>query len=176
MSFTPGQKLITWVSPKILTAPSPIHGRGMFAKQPISTGETVIIWGGIVIEEKDLSSGKFDPNTACRLTDTLYLVDDSAKAEPIDYFLNHSCDSNLWMADEITLIARRAIAIDEEVTFDYALWEYYPDWELKVCTCGSPLCRGKVTGNDWTMPIVQRLYAKHFSPRLRRLIDAQKWP
>jgi hypothetical protein len=32
------------------------------------------------------------------------------------------------MTDEVTLVARREIAADEELTADYALWEMDPGW------------------------------------------------
>ncbi len=41
--------------------------------------------------------------------------------------LNHSCDSNLWMADEATVVARRDIAAGEELTLDYALHPASPE-------------------------------------------------
>ena len=36
-------------------------------------------------------------------------------------FGNHSRDPNLWMGDEVTILARRDIDIGEELTIDYAL-------------------------------------------------------
>jgi hypothetical protein len=40
-----------------------------------------------------------------------------------DHYLNHSCDPNVWMIDEVTLAARRDIAKGEEVVADYAMWD-----------------------------------------------------
>ena len=54
------------------------------------------------------------------------------------YFTNHSCDPNIWMKDAVTLIARRDIQIDEELTADYALWEgdenFVAAWSSKQCS------------------------------------------
>ncbi|MCX6790795.1 MAG: hypothetical protein NTV62_01205 [Candidatus Gribaldobacteria bacterium] len=59
----------------------------------------------------------------------------------------------------------------EEVTVDYGIWEddpkYISKWE---CLCGSPLCRKKVTGNDWKLPTLQKKYSGHFSPLLSKRI------
>ncbi|MCL5006979.1 MAG: SET domain-containing protein-lysine N-methyltransferase [Patescibacteria group bacterium] len=88
------------------------------------------------------------------------------------YFINHSCDSNTWMADAFTLIARRDIKRGEEITADYALWEnenYSSDWQ---CVCGSPFCRGHITGDDWRLPEVQKRYRGHFSPLINKKIEA----
>ena len=78
--------------------------------------------------------------------------------------MNHSCDSNVWMADAVTLVARRGIVPGQDLTLDYALVEAEEDqlmqWE---CACGSLYCRKRVTGQDWRLPVVQGQYAGHFS-------------
>jgi hypothetical protein len=74
-------------------------------------------------------------------------------------------DYDVWMVDEVTLAARRDIAKDEELTADYALWEedenYLMPW---TCSCGSPLCRGRVTGRDWCLRDLRERHRGHFSP------------
>ncbi len=86
--------------------------------------------------------------------------------------LNHSCDSNLWMADEVTLVASRDIAAGEELTVDYALFTVQSDWALDLpCRCGSISCRQTVTGNDWQIPAVQQRYRAHFSPFINARIE-----
>lgn len=89
-------------------------------------------------------------------------------------FMNHSCDPNCWMQDEHTLAARRDIAAGEELTADYVFWKADDsDVARFACRCGSPLCRGRVTGRDWRLPDLQQRYAGHFSPfineRIRKL-------
>ncbi len=90
-----------------------------------------------------------------------------------DFFLNHSCDPNLWLVDEVTFGARRDIRPGEEVTADYAYWQAEEDliaaW---TCHCGSPLCRGRVTGRDWRLPELQERYRGHFSPFINARIAA----
>jgi len=86
--------------------------------------------------------------------------------------LNHSCDSNLWMADEVAQIARRDIAVGEELTVDYALFTVDPDWALeRSCRCSVPDCRRTITGNAWRLPRVQGRYYPHFSPSVDRRIE-----
>jgi len=77
--------------------------------------------------------------------------------------VTHSSNSNLWMLDARTVGARRDIAAGEDLTLDYALFSVAPRWRME-CHCGSSLCRGVVTGNDWRLPEVQEPYAGHFSP------------
>lgn len=93
--------------------------------------------------------------------------------------LNHSCDSNLWMEDEVTLVARRDIEAGEELTVDYALFTVQPDWKLEMpCRCGLVVCRHLITGNDWQLPDVQMRYYPLFSPfinaRIERLRKGQE--
>ena len=86
-------------------------------------------------------------------------------------FGNHSCDPALWHTDAFTLTARRGIGTGDEVTVDYATQTADPDFTME-CRCGSALCRGTATGDDWRRPELQRRYAEHWVPALRRLIDA----
>jgi hypothetical protein len=82
------------------------------------------------------------------------------------------------MGDVVTITARRAIGAGDELTLDYALTTTEPGWALdRPCHCGSPLCRGRITGNDWRLRDVQARYAGRFVPyineRIRRLCEAE---
>jgi hypothetical protein len=62
--------------------------------------------------------------------------------------------------------------LEEEVTMDYAMHFADPHWMMKQpCRCGSRLCRGQITGNDWMLDELQKRYAGHFSPFLNKRID-----
>ncbi len=89
--------------------------------------------------------------------------------------MNHSCDSNTWMDDEVTLVARRDIEAGEEVTVDYALFTTQSNWMLdNRCHCRSPHCRRVITGDDWMRKDVQERYQGHFSPFINRRIESGK--
>lgn len=164
----------TWVDPRQAFRSSSTEGVGSFALAPIAQGEVVEIAGGIVMTEAEFrdfvrSNRRFN---AVQVAEDLHLVE---LPEITDQrgggSLNHSCDSNLWMADEVTLVARRDIAAGEELTVDYALFTAQPDWRLdKPCHCGSACCRRLITGNDWQIPEVQEHYYPHFSPFLNARI------
>jgi hypothetical protein len=82
--------------------------------------------------------------------------------------LNHSCDPNTWFAGP-DLVTRRAIAPDEELTYDYATGAT----ELTLyCHCETYRCRQVVEGTDWQIPQLQQRYAGHFAPEVQKLIDA----
>ena len=103
------------------------------------------------------------------LEDGLYIIEE--RGEDPSYFMNHSCDPNVWMADTMTLVARLDVMPDEELTTDYALFEasegFTMDWE---CLCGSPHCRKRVTGRDWRLSELQERYAGHFLPLIAKRI------
>ena len=90
-------------------------------------------------------------------------------AEPVDYF-NHSCSPNAGLSGQTVLVALQPIAAGEEVCFDYAMTDGSPYDEFR-CTCGSPHCRGQITGNDWKIPALWEHYAGRFSPYLQKRID-----
>jgi hypothetical protein len=81
--------------------------------------------------------------------------------------LNHSCDPNCWFAGD-TLVTRREVAVDEELTYDYATGS--TDLVL-VCHCETYRCRQMIEGTDWQIPQLQQRYAGHWVPALQRLID-----
>jgi hypothetical protein len=90
-------------------------------------------------------------------------------------FLNHSCDPNLWLGDEVTLVARRAIACAQELTIDYALFELDPAWVSRWhCRCCAVSCRGSITGRDFQQPDLQARYGQHFHPEVVRRIAGLK--
>ena len=158
-----------WLDPRIVARPSSIEGLGLFAISPIAKGDTVGILGGRVIDDDELrriAQVRAKYNSAA-IADGLNLLldDDEVIARG-----NHSCDSNLWMRDEVTLEARRDIAAGEEVTVDYALQTSVADWEM-ACNCGSSRCRKVLHGDDWMRSELQDRYRGHFSPFLNRRIE-----
>lgn len=142
---------------------------------PIRQGEVVEIVGGTVMTDAEFCA--FQRTTprynAIQIDEDLHLVESPEITQlRVGGSLNHCCDSNLWMIDEVTLAARRDIAAGEELTVDYALVTVQPDWVLdQPCHCGSPVCRHTITGNDWKLPDVQQRYYPHFSPFINARIE-----
>lgn len=157
----------SWTDPRIQVRTSGIEGKAGFATSLIHEGEAVVVIGGTVFTDAEfrefvLTGVLFD---AIQIGEDRHLVDLTPDSRATNGSLNHSCDSNLWMRDEVTLVARRDILPGEELTVDYALFTAVPDWVLEVpCACGSPVCRHTITGNDWQFPEVQERYRDHFSP------------
>lgn len=164
-----------WLNSRLDICSSPPGGKGAFACEPIEEGEIVTIWGAEAFTEEELKEGKAQ-DRAVMLTDNgqyiAYMPDDPNAP---DHFLNHSCDPNVWMADEVTLRAQRKIDKGEELTADYAMWERDETWQSKwKCQCGKPQCRGAITGKDWRLPELQKRYGDHFLPEINKRISKQK--
>ena len=162
----------TWFDPRLTIGASLIHGKGLFATQAIQEGETVMIQGGTLytrLDLEDIRSGKIkvDEFSYSFIDDDLLIA---APDDGLDYFVNHLCDPNIWIQDNVTVVARRDIAVNEELCGDYCVWESDPTHLIENCLCASPMCRRQVTGNDWTRTELQSLYQGHFLPYISRKI------
>jgi uncharacterized protein len=146
-------------------------GNSIFAIKPIKKGELIAVFGGVVYEwETFIHLPERERMLCLQVEDRHFLV-----PRPIgegDY-VNHSCNPNAGLSGQIGLVAMRDIKIGEEVCFDYAMCDTMPYDEFD-CLCGAPTCRGRVGGNDWQRPELQKRYAGFFSPHVQRRIDAQR--
>jgi len=158
------------LSPKLEARPLPEKGgMGVFARESISKGELLVLWGGRIIDESELDPTM--PNFSqlvLQIEEGLFLLAPEP-LEPSDRF-NHSCDPNAGFSGQIGLVAMRDIAPEEEVCFDYAMCDGTPYDEF-ICSCGSENCRGNITGEDWKRPDLRERYAGYYMPYLQRRID-----
>lgn len=164
----------TWRDPRIEIRSSPLHGDGMFAREPIKKGDVVCMVGGTVMTDAEFADFQADHSlySFIQIEENLYLVEDLEEAGFVYASMNHSCDSNAWMADDVTLAARQDIEAGEEVTIDYALFTTQSNWMLdRRCRCGASRCRRIITGDDWMREDVQERYRNHFSPFINRRIE-----
>jgi SET domain-containing protein len=156
-----------WFDRRLAMRRSPLHGTGTFATGPIREGERLMwVTGGIVYSTEDWRTGRVqldgEQYNEYQLDDDLFL----ATPKSLFYYVNHSCDPSM-----LNDVAFRDIAAGEEITTDYAYCEASPNYLLEGCRCGSPRCRGRVTGNDWQLPDLQARYRGYFSPHIERLIQ-----
>ena len=161
-------------SPKIEVRPSDLQGRGVFATEKIEKGEVVAVKAGHIVTAEQLA--QITPavgDYALQVHDHFYLS--PASKEELDrmsIFINHSCDPNVGFDGQITYVAMRAIEPGEELCHDYGM-ERSDDYFLD-CLCGSSLCRGKITGDDWRDPELQRRYGDYFSSYILKKIKHLK--
>jgi uncharacterized protein len=162
---------LSYRSPKTEARPSPIHGTGLFAKQPIAPGEIVAVKGGHVLTGAQWA--ELEPTLGpaeIQISEDLFMAPVSqAERDGSMLYINHSCDPNAAIQGQIVLVAMRDIAPDEELTIDWATTDD-GDHEMR-CRCGSPRCRSIVTGKDWMKPELQERYRGWFCWFLQRKID-----
>jgi SET domain-containing protein len=164
----------SYITPKARKgAASTIEGRGLTATAPIAAGELVAIKGGHIVTTAALRSlPERLQNSEIQIADGFHLAAvQEDEYEPVMLFLNHSCEPNVGFAGNIILVAMRDISPGEELTTDYALFDGH-DSAMK-CRCGTPSCRGTISGRDWQRPDLQRKYGSYFSSYLLRRLNGR---
>lgn len=164
----------TWRSSKVDRRTSAIEGTGAFARERIVKGELLWIKGGHIVHGSVLET--FDrrfADYALQISDEFFLA--PLSEEEIDslvVFHNHSCDPNVGPEGQICFVALRDIEAGEELTTDYATIVHDEKrYKMRLqCACGTPHCRGLVTGEDWKRPELQERYGVHFSPFILKRI------
>ena len=164
---------LTFRSPKTEVKPSPIEGRGLFAKAAIARGEIVAVKGGYVLTRAQWAElGKALGPAEIEIADDLVIA--PVRQDERDgamLYTNHSCDPNIAIQGQIAFVAMRDIAAGEELTHDWATTD---DGDyVMTCRCGSPRCRGTITGKDWQRKDLQEKYRGWFCWFLQRKIDAE---
>lgn len=115
---------------------SPQHGKGVFARAAISAGERVLVFSG---SRQHRSQVDFE-DYHLQVEEDFYIGPSGAA----DDFVNHSCEPNCGFQNGLNLVALRAIAAHEELTWDYSTAideQAYPGFP---CSCGASLCRREV--------------------------------
>jgi hypothetical protein len=154
----------SWFNRKTEKRVSPLHGRGLFAREAISPGEIVAVKGGTVMDAAAFALVRDAVSPAeIQIEDGLYIAPGSAAdVEANILCLNHSCHPNVGVRGQITFVAMRDIPAGAELTIDYAMIDGNPA-ERMACSCGAPDCRKIITGDDWRLRELQRRYAGYFS-------------
>lgn len=160
-------------SPKTEVRNSPIHGKGLFANSAIVRGEIIAVKGGYILPASTWTELERQLGPAeIQIAEELFIapiVQDEREGSMV--YLNHSCEPNCAIQGQIVFVAMKDIDVGEELTHDWATTDD-SDYELD-CNCGTPRCRGTVTGKDWTNEALQRRYKGWFCWHLQRRIDAQ---
>jgi SET domain-containing protein len=132
---------------------SGIHGKGVFAREPIPAGTRLIEYRGerIPPEEGD-ARYPYDPSVPYHTF--LFEIDaevvvDAGRGGNMSRWINHSCAPNCDAVIEggrIFIESVRDIAEGEELTYDYnfVLEERHTPAAKRrfPCVCGAPGCRG----------------------------------
>lgn len=161
---------VCFLTPKAHPAVTSGKGYGSIATEPIAAGEIVAAFGGrcVTRDEFDLLPTSQQVRSV-QIDEFLYMAG-TPEPEPAN-FINHSCDPNCVLSGNVVLVALRDIAAGEELGYDYATSDG-SDYDEFECTCGTALCRGKVSGHDWMLPELQLRHRGSFSPYLAKRIAA----
>lgn len=157
----------TWRSPSIEVRQDTLAGRGVVAIADIVRDEIVAIKVGHIITRDELERATAAAgDMALQIDDDFYLAPRTAEeVADMSVFINHSCEPNVGFRGQVVYVAMRDIKAGEELCHDYSM-ERSDDYTLD-CHCGSALCRGKVTGQDWKLPELQQRYGDYFSIYIR---------
>lgn len=157
----------TYRSSKIEVREDTLAGRGVVAIADIAKDEIVAIKAGNIITRAELEQAtQAAGDMALQIDDDFYLAPRTPDdVEDMSVFINHSCDPNVGFRGQVVYVAMRDISAGEELCHDYSMER--SDNYLLDCHCGSPLCRGKVTGQDWKIPALQKRYGDYFSIYIR---------
>ena len=124
-------------------------GKAVFAAMPFAEGQPLLEFTGRRLPAREvpsLISG--DGDRYVQVTPDHYM----GPSGRLDDLVNHSCDPNAGLRfteDGVFLVAIRAIAPGEEVTWDYSTTLAESNWHM-ICQCRSANCR-RVIGNFSTL-------------------------
>ena len=150
---SPAAKARTVTGRRIQVRRSGVHGKGVFAVQPIAAGEVLIEYTGERISWPEaLRRHPHDPKDP---NHTFYFhIDDGRVIDAkvggnASRWINHACEPNCE-SDEtdgrVFIKALRRLKAGEELFYDYRLTideRYTPSLKKQyACRCGSPRCRG----------------------------------
>jgi hypothetical protein len=161
-------------SPIIATA-SAIHGRGVRARVTIPDGTRIVEYTGERIGKAE--SRRREAQRLARQgrggDASVYIFTLNARHDldgrthrNVARLINHACTPNCRaeiVGGRIWIIARRDIALGEELTFDYGF--PFAEWRLHPCRCGTKRCPGFIVGSydRWRLrrvPLAERRRAR----------------
>lgn len=123
-------------------------GRGVFAERSFKPGERIMRLSGRALTFNEAQADHFTSFNMLQVAPRLYLDLDSPSV-----FINHSCEPNAGIVDDLFLTAICAIAPGDEIRYDYSTT--MSDNSTMDCACGSDGCRQQVNDFD-TLPVERR--------------------
>jgi SET domain-containing protein len=128
---------------------SPIHGRGVFAAEPIAKGSCIIEYSGRRIPWDSVPDDYDDVTYYFGIEDGSIVIDPEIGGNEARW-INHSCHPNCEAIEEedgrVFIHALRNIRPGEELFYDYQLEVNEPRTEEveqeSACHCGAANCRG----------------------------------
>ena len=130
---------------------SPIHGLGSFAAVNFVEGKSIAVYEG----------RRYTSHQTCPIWDGkaiyLFALSDGSFIDGriggnATRHINHSCSPNVIALEDagrrgrlvVSVVAKRAISMGEELLLDYALDVNGDDPASHPCSCGDEVCRGSM--------------------------------
>lgn len=151
---------------------------GIFAKEFISKGDLIAVWGGVIYSKIELikMSQEFPkmishPFGVCKN----FYMGPIHPDDPLDdaEIFNHSCDANAGIKGQIIVVAIKDIQPNEEIFFDYETVEIDSTALGFKCKCGATDCRKEINGSAWKNISFRKKYKGFFSTYIQDLIDQE---
>lgn len=141
--------------------------RRMVATATIAAGCLVAVFGGQLRSGCLVGGASLQP-FPLQVEEDAFLW--SANLSPARW-IGHACEPNTGLVGAVSLVALKEILPGQPIAFDYGTCLGSSAVAFD-CACGRPLCRGRITGEDWRRPDLWARYEGYFSPYLGRRIDA----
>lgn len=110
-------------------------GKGLFAKRHINKGEEILRFTGDIIDFNQALAREINQADALQIGNNLYI-----NLEDPGRFVNHSCNPNAGIRNDVVLVALQDIGKGEQVYYDYSATMDEDNWVMQ-CRCGSANCR-----------------------------------
>lgn len=121
------------------------RGRSLVAAIDVPAGIRVAHFAGPLVSTADLPESEIC--YALWLAEDRWMIPQSSAR-----YINHSCDPNCRVNDDLEVITLRTVRAGEEFSFAYNVvhpGEVPPEWDPRWsfrCLCGAAECRGGVDG------------------------------
>ncbi len=127
-------------------------GKGIFASRNIKSGEEILRFSGPIINfERAVAKGE-------KMGNPLQIDHDKyIDTQPPALFINHSCDPNSGIKNNLILFATKDISKDDEIKYDYSATMDEDYWTL-ACKCKSKNCRGIIKDFKYLPKELQEKY------------------
>lgn len=128
-------------------------GQGLFAKKTLAAGETILTFVGEVIDfDKAILKAPQYEGDPLQIGKNLYM-----NLEEPGRFVNHSCEPNAGVRNDVELVALKEINAGDEIYFDYSTTMDEDYWEMP-CGCGNVNCRKMIKDFKYLPHSLKRKY------------------
>lgn len=132
-------------------------GKGVFANQAITEGEVILNLTGPVISLQDVYLKGDKQCNPLQIADEVYV-----DLEPPGLLINHHCNPNCGIREDVYIVAIRDIEEGEEIFYDYSTTiseDFDEDGQefIMTCRCGDDTCR-KMIGDFKHLPKSKQKY------------------